>query len=135
WSHNFAGRSLLLGLDRLEAAPDYFPLLSHLVVLSPLDVAFWKLRGMPRVSYLPNPPSALLADAGLASAPRSAPASRRVELVWWGRLQERTKRVTELIDVADHLARMGIDFRLRIIGPDWRDMSAARLNSMARERG
>ncbi|MFB7252390.1 glycosyltransferase [Microbacterium sp. NPDC056234] len=135
WSHNFAGRSLLLGLDRLERAPHYFPLLAHLVVLSPLDVEFWKLRGMQRVSYLPNPPSSLLLNAGIASTPKPGPTGRRVELVWWGRLQQRTKRVTELIDVAEHLDRMGVDFRLRIIGPDWRDMSAAQLNSLARERG
>lgn len=135
WSHNFAGRSLLLGLDRLESAPLYFPLLSHLVVLSPLDVAFWKLRGMPRVSYLPNPPSSNLLDVGVVAAPRRSPAGRRVELIWWGRLQERTKRVSELIDVSEHLERMGVDFRLRIVGPDWRDMTAARLNGMAKERG
>lgn len=134
WSHNFAGRSLLLGLDRLESAPRYFALLSHLVVLSPLDVAFWKLRGMPRVSYLPNPPSSNLLSAGIATAPRRPPAGRRVELVWWGRLQQRTKRVSELIDVAEHLERMGVDFRLRIIGPDWRDMTASRLNGMAKAR-
>ncbi|MFJ4017566.1 glycosyltransferase [Microbacterium sp. NPDC090014] len=135
WSHNFAGRSLLLGLARLESAPRYFPLLSHLVVLSPLDVAFWKLRGMPRVSYLPNPPSSNLLAAGIEAAPRRAPAGRRAELVWWGRLQERTKRVSELIDMAEHLDRMGVDFRLRIIGPDWRDMTAAQLNRTAKERG
>ncbi|MFJ2542618.1 glycosyltransferase [Microbacterium sp. NPDC087589] len=135
WSHNFAGRSLLLGLDRLESAPRYFPLLSHLVVLSPLDVAFWKLRGMPRVSYLPNPPSSNLLAAGIVAAPRRASTGRRVELVWWGRLQERTKRVSELIDVAEHLDRMGVDFRLRIIGPDWRDMTAVRLNGLVEERG
>jgi glycosyltransferase involved in cell wall biosynthesis len=134
WSHNFAGRSLLLGLDRLESAPRYFPLLSHLVVLSPLDVAFWKLRGMPRVSYLPNPPSTNMLEAGIVAAPRLSPAGRRIELVWWGRLQQRTKRVSELLDVAEHLEHMGIDFRLRIIGPDWRDMTAARLNEMAKER-
>lgn len=135
WSHNFAGRSLLFGLDGLGSAPRYFALLSHLVVLSPLDVAFWKLRGMPRVSYLPNPPSPTLLAAGVAAAPRRAPAGRPVELIWWGRLQERTKRVSELIEVAEHLERMGVNFRLRIIGPDWRDMSADRLNRMARERG
>lgn len=135
WSHNFAGRSLLFGLDRLESAPLYFPLLSHLVVLSPLDVAFWKLRGMPRVSYLPNPPSSNLLDAGVVTAPRNSPAGRRVELVWWGRLQERTKRVSELLDVAEHLERMGVDFRLRIIGPDWRDLTAAQLNGSAKARG
>lgn len=135
WSHNFAGRSLLFGLDRLESAPRFFPLLSHLVVLSPLDVAFWKLRGMPRVSYLPNPPSAHLLKAGVASQPKLPPVRRRVELVWWGRLQQRTKRVVELIDVAEHLNRLGIDFRLRIIGPDWRDMTAARLTARAKGRG
>lgn len=135
WSHNFAGRSLLLGLHGLEAAPRYFPLLSHLVVLSPLDVAYWKLRGMPRVSYLPNPPSSVLLDAGVTPAPKAAPSGRRIELVWWGRLQERTKRVTELLDVAEHLERMGVDFRLRIIGPNWRDMKVDQLNTAARERG
>lgn len=135
WSHNFAGRSLLLGLERLESTPRYFSLLSHLVVLSPLDVAFWKLQGMPRVSYLPNPPSSNSLDAGIATSPRPAPTGRRIELAWWGRLQQRTKRVSELIDVAEHLERMGVDFRLRIIGPDWRDMTAARLNRMAKERG
>ncbi|MFB4350034.1 glycosyltransferase [Microbacterium sp. CR_7] len=135
WSHNFAGRSLLFGLDRLESAPLYFPLLSRLIVLSPIDVAFWKLRGMPRVSYLPNPPSPNLLAAGVLDAPRRAPEGRPIELIWWGRLQERTKRVSELIDVAEHLDRMGVDFRLRIVGPDWRDMTAARLNSMAAERG
>lgn len=135
WAHNFAGRSILLGRGALGPAPQYFDLLTHLVVLSPLDVAFWKLRGMPRVSYLPNPPSSLLLDAGVVPTPKRAPEGRRLELIWWGRLQERTKRVTELIDVAEHLARMDIDFRLRIIGPNWRDMSAERLNTMARERG
>lgn len=135
WSHNFAGRSLLLGLDRLERAPLYFPLLQHLVVLSPLDVAFWKLRGMPRVSYLPNPPSPLLVDAGLVDAPKAPPMQRRIELLWWGRLQERTKRVTELLDVAEQLERLGVDFRLRIIGPDWRDMTAKQLNRLAHQRG
>ncbi|GAA3906730.1 glycosyltransferase [Microbacterium invictum] len=135
WSHNFAGRSLLLGLGALENAPRYFPLMSHLVVLSPLDVAFWKLRGMPRVSYLPNPPSSLLLEGGVVSTPKDAPQGRRLELIWWGRLQERTKRVTELVDVAEHLERMGVNFRLRIVGPNWRDMSAERLNAAARERG
>lgn len=135
WSHNFAGRSLLIGLSALETAPQYFDLLSHLVVLSPLDVAFWKLRGMPRVSHLPNPPSPFLVANGIATAARPAPRGRRLELVWWGRLQERTKRVTELVDVAEHLTRMGIDFRLRIIGPNWRDMNAKRLSEIARRRG
>ncbi|WP_222119109.1 glycosyltransferase [Microbacterium sp. 1.5R] len=135
WSHNFAGRSLLFGLDRLESAPRYFPLLAHLVVLSPLDVAFWKLRGMPRVSYLPNPPSTQLLAAGILASPRPAPRGRPIELIWWGRLQERTKRVSALIDVAEHLDRRGVDFRLRIVGPDWRDTTAARLNRMASERG
>jgi len=135
WSHNFAGRSILFGLGALGKAPKYFALLAHLVVLSPLDVVFWKLRGMPRVSYLPNPSSALVRENGIASAVKPPPVGRRLELIWWGRLHEQSKRVTELIDVAGALAAMGVDFRLRIVGPDWRDMSAARLNALARERG
>ncbi|MDF2576206.1 MAG: hypothetical protein K0S05_3118, partial [Agromyces sp.] len=109
--------------------------LAQLVVLSPLDVAFWKLRGIGRVVYLPNPPSPLLLGSTGTVSPKVAPTGRRLELVWWGRLEQHTKKVTELIEVAAALKRLGADFRLRIIGPDWADMSAARLSALAAERG
>ncbi|MFB8145826.1 glycosyltransferase [Microbacterium sp. NPDC056003] len=133
WSHNFAGRSVLLGITRLDFQTRNMGALAQLVVLSPTDVAFWKLRGMPRVAYLPNPPSPLLASASRVSDPREAPTGRPLELVWWGRLEQRTKRVCELVRVAAELRRLGVDFRLRIVGPDWNEMTAARLNEFADE--
>ncbi|NKF32375.1 glycosyl transferase family 2, partial [Pseudomonas sp. BGM005] len=109
--------------------------LAHLVVLSPLDVAFWKLRGIRHVSYLPNPPSPFLLTTGAAREAKSVPFGRRLELVWWGRLEEHTKKVTQLVEVAAALQRLGVDFRLRIVGPDWADMSADRLRALAATRG
>lgn len=133
WSHNFAGRSVLLGITRLDFQTRNMGALAQLVVLSPTDVAFWKLRGMPRVTYLPNPPSRLLATASRVTDARTVSAGRRLELVWWGRLEQRTKRVCELVRVAAELQRLGVDFRLRIVGPDWNEMTAARLNAFAEE--
>lgn len=135
WAHNFAGRSLLLGLNNLEFHRRHLDLLSQLVVLSPLDVSFWKLQGMHRVVYLPNPPSPLLALRPISSEPKPAPSDRRVELVWWGRLNERTKRLSELLTVAKQLQLLNVDFRLRIIGPDWNGMTAERLNELALKNG
>jgi glycosyltransferase involved in cell wall biosynthesis len=135
WAHNFAGRSLLLGLKSLQFQMRHLDALTKLVVLSPLDVSFWKLRGMPRVVYLPNPPSPLLLESSGTTAAKTAPTGRPIELVWWGRLEQRTKRVDELVFFAAHLQRLGVDFHLRIIGPDWSDMTAAQLNAIAHEQG
>src|SRR5690606_25337842 len=85
--------------------------------------------------YLPNPPSPLLLEAPSGSSTRRRRSDRQLELVWWGRLDERTKRVGELVAVAVQLQLLGVDFRLRIIGPDWKDMTRARLNAIAREHG
>lgn len=134
WAHNFAGRSILLGLDTIEFQRRHLHVLAHLVVLSPLDVAFWKLQGMPRVSYMPNPPSPMLLTSSVRSEAKPAPVDRPIELVWWGRLDQPTKRVNDLVEVASHLDRLGVAFHLRIIGPDWDESTAEKLNELARQR-
>ncbi len=135
WIHNFAGRPTYNGNDLQTLLQTHLRALAHLIVLSPLDVAFWKLRGIEHVSYLPNPPSPFLLAAGEADGARRAPKGRRLELVWWGRLEEHTKKVTQLVEVAAALQRLGVDFRLRIVGPDWAGMSAERLRALAASRG
>ncbi len=135
WVHNFAGRPTYNGNDLQSLLQTHLQALAHLVVLSPLDVAFWKLRGIRHVSYLPNPPSPFLLTTGEARGAKPAPLGRRLELVWWGRLEEHTKKVSQLVEVASALQRLGVDFRLRIVGPDWADMSADRLLALAASRG
>ena len=135
WIHNFAGRPTYNGNDLQTLLQTHMPALAHLVVLSPLDVAFWKLRGVGHVSYIPNPPSPFLLSLGDTPGAKPAPRGRRLELVWWGRLEEHTKKVTQLVEVAAALQRLGTDFRLRIVGPDWADMSADRLLALAATRG
>lgn len=135
WIHAFSGRPTYNGTDLLSLLQNNVGALAQLVVLSPLDVAFWKLRGVEHVAYLPNPPSSLIVESLGRVAPRLAPRSRRVELVWWGRLDETTKKVTHLIEVAVALKRAGADFRLRIVGPDWNETTASSLSLLARKRG
>lgn len=135
WVHSFSLRPLYDQNGLLTFIKEHVDALSTLVTLSPLDVAFWKLRGVDRAVYLPNPPSPMLVAAvERAAAPKKAPVGP-IKLVWWGRLEQHTKRVRELIDVAVHLRGLGVDFRLTLIGPDSPRLTAADLMSEIRRRG
>lgn len=135
WIHNFAARPTYNGNDLQTLLATHLDALAHLIVLSPLDVAFWKLRGIRHVSYLPNPPSPFLLTVGANSRGKAAPVRRPAELVWWGRLEEHTKQVTQLVEVAAALQKLGVDFRMRIVGPGWAGMTPERLHELAAKRG
>lgn len=134
WLHNFVGRPIYDGTLQLTHIEQYSNTLAKLVTLSPLDVAYFKLRGVKHASYLPNPPSPLLRES-LASPVKKQHPTGTIKLVWWGRLEQHTKRVGELISVAAHLERLGIDFRLTVVGPDWDDLTAKKFNMQARKSG
>lgn len=134
WMHNFVARPVFDGNDRLSLIERCSNTLAQLIVLSPLDVAYFALRGVAHTAYLPNPPSPLMLESTAHPPQRTAP-SGRLELVWWGRLEQHTKRVFELIEVGVHLRDLGVDARMRVIGPDWDDLTAKRFNSRARRRG
>ncbi|MCP2368227.1 glycosyltransferase involved in cell wall biosynthesis [Agromyces flavus] len=133
WLHNFALRTVYDFGTRGSFLRAHLPLLWTVVVLSTEDVSFWKLQGIERVVWLPNPPSTLLAKLG-ERQPKSPPDGT-VNLVWWGRLQQHTKQVRDLIAVAEHLRGLDIDFHLTIIGPDTADLTAAELLDEAARRG
>lgn len=133
WIHNFSMRPVYNGGDLLTFMARHFRALATVVTLSPLDVAFWKLRGIEHTAYLPNPPSPLLLESTTTATPRRAP-SGPIRLVWWGRLEEHTKGVSQLIEVADHLRRQSADFKLTIIGPEWAGLTPDGLAEMVRER-
>ncbi|WP_067247234.1 glycosyltransferase [Microbacterium resistens] len=132
WIHNFAGRPLYDQNGLHELLKENAPLLDRLVTLSPLDVAFWKLRGVNHAVYLPNPPSPMLLDS-TATEPKHL-SDGPMELIWWGRLEERTKQVSQLIEVAVHLRKLAVDFRLTVIGPDWGEWTESRFNALAQAR-
>ena len=134
WVHNFVARPVYDGDDRLSLIERCSNTLARLVVLSPLDVAYFKLRGVAHTSYLPNPPSPLLIESAASTMTKPAP-SGRLELVWWGRLEQHTKKVLELIEVGVQLHLLDVDFRLTVIGPDWGDLTAKKFNAEARRRG
>lgn len=133
WLHNFAARPIYDGDDRLSLIEQCGRTLARLVVLSPLDVAYFKLRGVAHTSFAPNPPSPLLVESSSRAVTKSPPIDR-IELVWWGRLEQRTKQVFELIEVGVQLRKLELDFRLTVIGPDWDDVTAKKFNAEARRR-
>ncbi|WP_295102047.1 glycosyltransferase [uncultured Microbacterium sp.] len=134
WLHNFVARPVYDGNDRLTLIERCSPTLAQLVTLSPLDVAYFRLRGIEHVAFLPNPPSPLMLESAAHAGAKPAPASR-LKLVWWGRLEQRTKQVSELVEVGVQLRALGVPFDLTIIGPDWDDVTAKKLNALARRRG
>ena len=133
WLHNFIGRPVLDRDDRLRIIEEHAAVLAHIVVLSPLDVAYLKLRGVAHTSFVPNPPSAMLANEPPTGPKRTGTGPLR--LIWWGRLEEGTKRTSELIEIAAHLKRLRRDFSLTVIGPDWEGSTAAKFNAAARRKG
>lgn len=134
WIHNFAARPVYDLNDTHAYLKRALPSLAQLVVLSPLDVAFWKLRGMPRVTYLPNPPSPLILMHVDDFHARSAP-SGRIELIWVGRMEQHTKQVKSLLSLASELRKLDVDFRLRVVGPDQPDYTAEQFNQAAARAG
>ncbi|QAY60619.1 glycosyltransferase [Microbacterium protaetiae] len=133
WIHNFIARPIYDGNRRLSLIERCSNTLAQLIVLSPLDVAYFKLRGVSHTAHVPNPPSPLLIESSTHAVKKSPPTDR-IELVWWGRLEQRTKQVSELIEVGVELRRLSVRFHLTVIGPDWDDLTAKKFNSRARRR-
>ncbi|UVI36665.1 glycosyltransferase [Brevibacterium spongiae] len=126
WVHNFALRAMFNGSTRTSFIAANLSTLEDVVVLSPTDVAFWSMNGVDNAVYLPNPPSPILIEQGTVSQPKKL-ESAPIELVWWGRLQQSTKQVAELLKVAAHLRDHGTEFHMSIIGPDGPDLTRTAL--------
>lgn len=135
WIHNFALRPLLDEVSRLSFLDNYLPALQTVVVLSEPDVTYWKLRGLPNVVYLPNPPSPMVNQIEVAGHPRLPRSDGETfEIVWWGRLQQKTKQVLDLVDIAVELRERGVDFHIKIVGPDGPDLDRGRIRKRAKDR-
>lgn len=134
WIHNFALRPVFDFSRRTAFLTRYLPLFEKVVTLSATDVAFWKMQGVEQAVYLPNPASPWLLEEPMRTEPRTL-VGGPVRLVWWGRIQQHTKRVRELVDVAVALRRQEVDFRLTIVGPDSDDLSAETLQREAAKKG
>lgn len=134
WIHNFALRPIFDASQRTSFLTMHLRLLWRVVTLSRADVAFWKLRGLEHVVYLPNPLSPLALSALEDQSPRQYPEGT-VELVWWGRLDGPTKQVLHLVDTARELKVREVDFRLKIIGPASNNLTPAEVRASAVEQG
>lgn len=134
WIHNFALRPIFDMTQRTSFLTTHMQMLLRVVTLSPADVAFWKLQGLERVSYLPNPLSPLAVSALDVGAARRR-SQGTIRLAWWGRLDRATKQVQHLLDVAHQLRSRDVDFHLTIVGPDSRNLTAMQLRQDAIAKG
>lgn len=134
WLHNFALRPVFNGSTRLSFLTANLPTLETTVVLSPTDVAFWSMNGVDNAVYLPNPASSSLSTRVATAKPKEL-RGEPIELVWWGRLQQSTKQVAELLKVARHLQSQETAFHLSIIGPDGPDLTRYELLSQSQSMG
>lgn len=135
WLHSFALRPVHSFNRRTSFLTTYLPLLDRVVTLSAADVEFWKSRGIEQAVYLPNPASPWLLERPIREEPRRREPTDTLRLVWWGRLQEDTKRLRSLIDVAAELQKCNVDFELVVIGPDSYNLTAVDLRDYATEKG
>ncbi len=135
WLHNFAGRPIYDLNDLTTLITNHLGALARLITLSPLDVAFWKLRGISHVAYLPNPVSPMILEASIEDIAKPAPEGRPLRLLWWGRLEQHTKQVRQLLLVAAELIKLGAEFEMDIVGPGWAGLEPSTLREEARKRG
>lgn len=133
WIHSFALRPVYDLKDMISFIREQANCLASVVTLSPLDVSFWKLQGVSHTCYLPNPGSPMLLESAGSAAKKSAPEGA-LKLIWWGRLEEHTKQVSQLIEIAAELRQLDVNFRLTIIGPDSPELTATDLKTRAKSR-
>jgi glycosyltransferase involved in cell wall biosynthesis len=129
WIHSFPLRPMTEGKTLGKFLNDNIGLIDDLVVLSKADVSYWKSLGHNSVYYLPNPPSPLLLEKTEATQPKSAP-KKHLHIIWLGRLQQSTKKVYSVIDIAAELKKLTDHFTITVVGPGSHELT----NSQAKER-
>ncbi|ACZ31597.1 glycosyl transferase family 2 [Xylanimonas cellulosilytica DSM 15894] len=142
--HNFSLRSVFDRSPRfgtLRAAARHSDCLA---VLSETDEVFWRLSGVETVRYVPNPVEFTLAHGSLddrsaneAEVGANDAASEPCDVLWFGRIQERTKRVSEVVRIFALVAQERPGSKLHIVGPVPRTdrVSFRRLQELTRALG
>ncbi|WP_425956302.1 glycosyltransferase [Xylanimonas sp. McL0601] len=123
--HNFSLRSVFDRSPRLGTLRAAAQHSNCLAVLSQTDEVFWRLAGVETVQYVPNPVEFTLptmADDDRASEGNfldggPSVTSEPCDVLWFGRIQERTKRVSEVVRVFALVAQQRPGSTLHIVGP------------------
>lgn len=126
--HSFALRSIFDRSHRFGVLRAVGRRVDCLTVLSRADETFWRLAGVERVHYVPNPVPFDRED--LTAEPEvddAVDASGRVsrddvpgepcDVLWVGRINEKIKRVSEVLEIFALVAQARPGTRLHIVGP------------------
>lgn len=134
WIHSFSLRNAHDLNLKSSYLRQFLGKLDDIVVLSKKDVVYWKMLGYKNVYYLPNPPSPLLLDFPTNRSFKKYPTDT-INLLWFGRLQQRTKRIYELLKVVNNLRQSTDNFKLSIVGPESDDTTYDKLQRKIDSRG
>ncbi|MCL2481864.1 MAG: glycosyltransferase [Propionibacteriaceae bacterium] len=133
--HNFCLRSMMEFNKRFANYHRILALYDAVTALSPVDVLFWQTAGVPNVHLVANPIEAILEahETVEDTPPDDDTTFTPVDVLWIGRLQERTKSVSEVIRVFAELRKLRPQASLRIIGPEQDRGIRGRLHRLADE--
>lgn len=109
--HEVAFQNMLTLNTEMVNRPSIYKLVNKLVVLSQIEELYWKNLGVPAV-YIPNPIELDLIERDLTKVEKNT-------IVWIGRLDTRTKRCLDVVDIMKYVAEEIPDAKLLMVGNEF----------------
>lgn len=106
--HEVAFQNMLTMNTEMVSRPVIFKLADYITVLSRVEEAYWKNLGIHAV-YIPNPVTQ-------RPVKRNPVEIEKNTIVWIGRLDTRTKRCLDIVDIMKYVAEEIPDARLLVVG-------------------
>lgn len=106
--HEVAFQSMLTMNLELTKRPAIYKLADYITVLSRVEERYWRSLGVNAV-YLPNPITSKFVERDLTQVEKNT-------IVWVGRLDIRTKRCLDVVDIMKHVTVEIPDAKLLVVG-------------------
>lgn len=107
-SHEVPFQNMLTMNVEMTRRPSVFKLLDRLTVLSTTDELYWKNLGI-NAAYIPNPITETIVKRDLSVIEKNT-------ILWIGRLDSRTKRCLDVVDIMKYVAEEIPDAKLLMVG-------------------
>lgn len=106
--HEVAFQNILTMNTEMVNRPAIFKLADYITVLSRVEEAYWKNLGVHAI-YIPNPVTQM-------PIKRNPEEIEQNTIIWVGRLDTRTKRCLDVVDIMKYVAEEIPDARLLVVG-------------------
>lgn len=128
--HEVAFQNMLTMNTEMVNRPSIYKLANSLIVLSKVEEIYWKNLGVNAV-YIPNPIALELVQRDLSEVEKNT-------IVWIGRLDTRTKRCLDVVDIMKYVAEEIPDAKLLVVGNEVssgiHDTMQAKINRLGVEK-